>query len=145
VTAWAGTAGNYVEITAVQLEKGTIATTFERRPYAIEYALCQRYARLSATAIAQCSAASSTTLYGIVYFTTAMRTAPTFTSSNCVFTFDWHGIAASGSVSTIQLVTGGKTNETSGLLYVTGSGWTANETRQLLYSGSWVIFDAEMP
>ena len=36
-------AGNYVEFTGVQLEKGTIATPFEFRPYVMELQLCQRY------------------------------------------------------------------------------------------------------
>jgi hypothetical protein len=36
-------AGNYIEITGVQLEKGTVATPFEFRNYAQELALCQRY------------------------------------------------------------------------------------------------------
>jgi hypothetical protein len=40
-----GTAGtaDYFDITGVQLEKGTIATPYEVRPYATELALCQRY------------------------------------------------------------------------------------------------------
>ena len=37
------TAGNYIEFTGVQLEKGTVATPFEFRPYATELQLCQRY------------------------------------------------------------------------------------------------------
>jgi len=40
---WAQNAGNYVDFTGVQLEKGTIATPFEVRPYATELQLCQRY------------------------------------------------------------------------------------------------------
>jgi hypothetical protein len=40
---WPQTAGNYIEFTGVQLEKGTVATPFEFRPYATELALCQRY------------------------------------------------------------------------------------------------------
>ena len=42
-TPWINTSGNYVEFTGVQLEKGTIATPFEFRPYTTELALCQRY------------------------------------------------------------------------------------------------------
>ena len=42
-TPWITTVGNYVEFTGVQLEKGTIATPFEFRPYAVELGLCQRY------------------------------------------------------------------------------------------------------
>ena len=42
-TVWHTTVGNYVEFTGVQLEKGTIATPFEFRPYTIELLLCQRY------------------------------------------------------------------------------------------------------
>jgi hypothetical protein len=37
------TSGNYIELTGVQLEKGTLASPFEFRPYAQELALCQRY------------------------------------------------------------------------------------------------------
>ena len=40
---WITTVGNYVEFTGLQLEKGTIATPFEFRPYSIELLLCQRY------------------------------------------------------------------------------------------------------
>jgi hypothetical protein len=42
-TYWTAQAGNYVEATGVQLEKGTVATPFEFRPYATELQLCQRY------------------------------------------------------------------------------------------------------
>ena len=40
-----GTAGgfDYFDVTGVQLEKGSVATPFEVRPYATELALCQRY------------------------------------------------------------------------------------------------------
>jgi hypothetical protein len=38
-----GATNNYMNITGVQLEKGTIATPFELRPFAVELQLCQRY------------------------------------------------------------------------------------------------------
>lgn len=37
------TVGNYFRITDIQLEIGTVATEFERRPYSVELAMCQRY------------------------------------------------------------------------------------------------------
>ena len=37
---------NSVYITGVQVEKGTMATPFEYRPYSIELPLCQRYCKL---------------------------------------------------------------------------------------------------
>jgi hypothetical protein len=40
---WPTVTGTYVHFTGVQLEKGTVATPFEFRPYATELALCQRY------------------------------------------------------------------------------------------------------
>jgi len=40
---WVQNSGNYIEFTGVQLEKGTVATPFEFRPFATELALCQRY------------------------------------------------------------------------------------------------------
>lgn len=36
-------AGNYLAITGVQMETGTVATPFELRPFGTELALCQRY------------------------------------------------------------------------------------------------------
>jgi len=39
--------GNYIAFTGVQLEKGSVATTWEQRPYATELALCQRYYEVS--------------------------------------------------------------------------------------------------
>lgn len=40
---WASTTNNFIEFTGVQLEKGSISTSFEFRPYPIELSLCQRY------------------------------------------------------------------------------------------------------
>lgn len=37
------TSGDYVEFTDFQLEAGSVATPFDRRPYGTELALCQRY------------------------------------------------------------------------------------------------------
>jgi hypothetical protein len=42
-TSVVGTSGATFYITGVQLEKGSVATPFEQRPYGMELALCQRY------------------------------------------------------------------------------------------------------
>lgn len=41
-TNWGATAGNYISLTDLQFEAGTV-TPFERRSYSYEVALCQRY------------------------------------------------------------------------------------------------------
>jgi hypothetical protein len=41
--AWPTTANAFIQVTGVQLEKGTKATPFEFRPFAIELQLCMRY------------------------------------------------------------------------------------------------------
>jgi hypothetical protein len=42
-TQWIGTSGATFYLTGVQLEVGSTATPFERRPYGLELDLCQRY------------------------------------------------------------------------------------------------------
>lgn len=42
-TMGAAGAADYFEVTDVQLEEGSVATSFERRPYGLELGLCQRY------------------------------------------------------------------------------------------------------
>jgi len=42
-TQWAKTTGNFINVTEVQLEEGSVATPFEHRQYGQELALCERY------------------------------------------------------------------------------------------------------
>jgi len=70
------------QITGLQVERGSFATTFERRPYTTELQLCQRYYyKLKGTAGGQYFAASfnesTTQANGTVFFPVTMRTNPT--------------------------------------------------------------------
>ena len=67
-----GTNGATFYITGVQLEKGSVATSFDYRPYGTELQLCQRYYDTSVGTIFLVAAAAFT-----VRFATVMRTSPT--------------------------------------------------------------------
>ena len=81
--------GSYFNVTGVQLEKGTIATPFEFRPFAVELQLCQRYfctsydvgtAPGTATSIGRIGTYSAdTNAMMTVYFPVTMRATPTLT------------------------------------------------------------------
>jgi hypothetical protein len=74
-------------ITGVQLEKGSTATSFDVRPYATEFNLCQRYYWSKALETSYSSIASGAMIttsiarMNVVY-PTKMRTSPTITTSN---------------------------------------------------------------
>jgi hypothetical protein len=81
-TSVVGTNGATFYITGVQLEVGSVATPFERRPYGAELALCQRY-------YYRINAVNTDSMFGIgfngsttvalpfVYFPVQLRTNPT--------------------------------------------------------------------
>jgi hypothetical protein len=83
-TSVVGTNGATLYITGVQLEVGSVATPFERRPYGTELALCQRYYQqfggaASRFPLVQLYGASSNFLVIPISFVVEMRTEPTLT------------------------------------------------------------------
>jgi hypothetical protein len=79
------TLGNFLYVTDVQLEQGSVATTFERRPYQTELELCSRYCQVihaeyhgPATGGAGCG--------GCVVFKPPMFGTPTIADTNLVST-----------------------------------------------------------
>lgn len=77
---------NTIYVTGIQLEKGTIATPFEFRPYSIELQMCQRYyvcwVSTYANPVSMCFAISATAAIAILTVPVQLRTSlPTLKTS----------------------------------------------------------------
>jgi hypothetical protein len=77
-TNWAMTSGNFIALSQLQLEPGTVATQFENRPYAVELASCQRYYQL-VYATMRTYAANAAQYCDVTVPFQEMRTTPTST------------------------------------------------------------------
>ena len=123
-TSVVGTNGATFYITGVQLEVGSVATPFERRPYGTELSLCQRYYAKLGNGVQYASIGSgftgtSTRALVTVPLHTVMRASPTASISNMAIG-DWENYTT--AVSTISAT---YATPDSVLLNITGSGFTA--------------------
>lgn len=91
-TNWSSTAGNYIEIAEIQLEPGSLATPFERRPYPYEWAMCRRYYQNATTASGTQTGATGGYIFGT--FITPMRAAPLNVINPTVSLFNSTNIAS---------------------------------------------------
>jgi hypothetical protein len=107
-TSVVGTSGATFQITGVQLEAGSVATPFERRPFGMELALCQRYyqqlGNSAYTGIANGLLTAGRDVSRVVIRPTVdMRAGPTVNFSNIITTdrtaFDTDITATSGLAS----------------------------------------------
>lgn len=136
-----------IDITGVQLEKGSTATSFDYRPYGTELALCQRYyfKSLSSSSNAYLSNFGSTVNSTTARFATAvpveMRATPTVGYSNVGI--DKH--TASYSISNLAIF-GGISKTVVGLA-ATSSGMTGDQP-VVLFSNSgatgYIDYSAEL-
>lgn len=93
------TNGEWYEIRNVQLEEGSVATPFEKRPYPLELTLCQRYYELGYTYHYASVSSAGSFNPDIVWFTqfnVEKRTTPTITRTSGIS--DIRGNWAAGGV-----------------------------------------------
>jgi hypothetical protein len=142
-------------LTGVQLEKGTVATPFEVRPFATELALCQRYyhrtynnpSNSQFTSVCGFTVLTSTTAQGIYKLPVTMRSnvisstysfvGPNFAS------LDWENVSGLG-VSGVSVTTA-KASPDAVTIIATVSGATAGQVRYLVVGGGgYIDFSAEL-
>ena len=101
-TQWASTEANYINITGVQLEEGSVATPFEHRSYGTELALCQRYYEIGGHANSQQfsgDVTNSNNYFATIYFNTTKRAAPTIANANANASSFGTGASTAGAQS----------------------------------------------
>jgi hypothetical protein len=111
------TAGDFLYITNVQLEKGTQATSFEYRQYGTELALCQRYFQTYGNGFLFSARTNSTSsvVFGVPT-NIPLRASPTITNG------------------TMRVFSGGVFEDSTAT--VTVSAFTANASGVILFEGS---------
>jgi hypothetical protein len=150
-TYWAGAAGNYIHFTGVQLEKGTVATGFEQRPFATELALCQRYYYQWSSTISNGYGSFGfgvqngfNQVHFITQYPVAMRSNLTSTSSftsSALSTFAFNsGGGTPGTLNSVTADPGVTTPYTGRFWITTGSAGTAGLSVELRANGSTSAF-----
>ena len=112
-TVGAQTSGTWT-IGDVQLERGTVATPFERRSYGQELALCQRYYHETSAQndfYGRAGSVAAATYHPIIHhFPVQMRVAPTYSSAGATFTANASSIFSSATTPNRHLSLMGLSN-----------------------------------
>jgi hypothetical protein len=115
-----GTETNTTLITGIQMEVGTVATTFENRPIGLETSLCQRYFQILTTGAISGYMASTTVAYFSYVYIVPMRTTPTITNVGNQFLIQTYGV--NGTPTNMGIVVSGNTTATFSMYGGTVSG-----------------------
>jgi hypothetical protein len=103
------TNGATLAITGVQLEAGSVATPFERRPYGTEFNLCERYFRLNRSGLfGQWEEVNNTLFYTQGLFYADMRAVPTPALVNATNAITRPGVANYTPTTIAYSGTGGR-------------------------------------
>jgi hypothetical protein len=145
-----GTNGATFYITGVQLEAGSVATPFERRPYGTELALCQRYCFFlkgtnAYTRFALVEIDSSTNANALLALPVAMRVVPSLTTTG---TLSQYGIYSGGGVLALTSLIAAASSTVTGVhLECSTSGMTVGRSGMLLAnnnSNAYLLFSSEL-
>jgi hypothetical protein len=138
------TNGATLNITGVQLEVGTVATSFDYRPYGTELALCQRYlpyiGGISGNqSFGQCYANNTTTLRAVINFPVQARAYPTGLVTSTASGFVGQ-MQASSNLTASSLAITSIAGLTSALIELTVSGATAGQPGSIYNSGAGYMY-----
>jgi hypothetical protein len=98
-TSVIGTLNATWQVTGVQLEKGSTATSFDYRPYGTELQLCERYYEVIAGGDISGGAFSASNLFAGIRFRTVKRSSATMTS---ITNGSWVGNGGLASISSVS-------------------------------------------
>jgi hypothetical protein len=126
-----GTAGATFNLTAIQLEVGSTATSFDYRPYGTELQLCQRYFQKIGGSVSGYQYSSmvvgwndaSNTFIGQVYLPVTMRSAPTLGTTGTASDYQYRG-ASPTTASLASVPTSGDMTTFGGRVDASFSGGT---------------------
>ena len=143
------TSGTFT-ITNIQLEKGSVATSFDYRPYGTELALCQRYFQGSiysggnSNATGYCGSAATSTNANYAYtLPVVMRATPTVSFNNLVWD---DGIGARVSLGSSITNYVFMTNQVAYFYFTGSSGLTVGRplSISITSSGGYLFLSAEL-
>lgn len=132
-----GSANDFLDITGVQLEAGTVATPFERRAYNIEFDMCLRYFERHNAATNYCNASGLSASTTQAFLSTTYypkRATPTCTASGTVANFQIQSGGGTYSSSAVPFLSIGST--TSAFLVGNSSGMISASGSVMFLSGN---------